>query len=220
MKYRVIGWTHYDDPEFEDENCSESALQAIIEDIRKNGYLFTGYDHQETYDCAPVLNDGKRRCFSQRSFGGIMARAHGDFSRMGYATYAFDWYTGDDREDNIILPKNNVNFATFVPETDLNEELSTTVTEEEFEAAKTGRLIILDREELKFIDAGDTLTLKCGDKTASYDITVFERRKDISDEMEIEIMALSYSFDEPDKMKKANKMYEDAPWVLEFKFSM
>ncbi len=218
MKYRVIGWTYYDDPEFEDESCSESALQAIIEEIKVKGYLFTGYDHQERYDCAPILNDGKRRCFSQRSFGGVMARAHGDFSRMGYSIYAFDWYTGDGRDDDRVFPKNNINFATFVPETDLNEELSTTVTEEEFEAAKNGSLTILDREELKFIDVGDTLTLKCGDQTASYLVKEFERRKDISPEMEIEIMTLSYSFDEPEKMKKADKMYEDAPLVLNFKF--
>jgi hypothetical protein len=36
--------------------------------------------------------------------------------------------------------------------------------------------------------------------------------------MEIEIMTLSYSFDDPDKMKKANQMYEDAAWILDFKF--
>jgi hypothetical protein len=218
MKYRVIGWTHYDDVGFEDESCSESALQAIIEDIRKNGYLFSGYDHQETFDCAPVLNDGKRRCFSQRGFGGVMAKAHGDYSRMGYSAYAFDWYTGDGKDDDRVFPKNDINFATFVPETDLNEELSTVVTQDEFDRAKNGSLTILDRDELKFIDAGDTLTLKCADQTASYLVKGFERRKDISHEMEIEIMTLSYSFDEPEKMKKANKMYEDAPWVLDFKF--
>ncbi len=218
MKYRVVGWVYYDDPSFEDEDCSESALQAIIEDIRKNGYLFTGYDHQETFDCAPVLNDGKRRCFSQRGFGGVMAKAHGDYSRMGYSRYAFDWYTGSDEKDDRVFPNDHTNWIDFVPETDLNEEMTTTVTAEEFDAAKSGELIILDREDLKFIDIGDTLVLKCGDMTASYTVKGFERRKDISNEEEIEIMTLAYSFDEPEKMKRANKMYEDAPWILDFKF--
>lgn len=218
MKYRVIGWVHYDDPGFEDEECSESALQAIIEDIRKNGYLFSGYDHQETFDCAPVLNDGKRRCFSQRGFGGVMAKAHGDYSRMGYAAYAFDWYTGDGKDDDRVFPQDSTNWIDFVPETDLNEELSTKVTHKEFDAAKSGELTILDREELRFIDVGDTLMLKCADMTASYLVKGFERRKDISHDDEIEIMMLANSFDEPEKMKLADKMYEDAPWVLDFKF--
>lgn len=218
MKYRVVGWVYYDDPSFEDEDCNESALQAIIEDIRKNGYLFTGYDHQETFDCAPVLNDGKRRCFSQRGFGGVMAKAHGDYSRMGYSRYAFDWYTGSDEKDDRVFPNDHTNWIDFVPETDLNEELTATVTAEEFDAAKSGELIILDREDLKFIDIGDTLVLKCGDMTASYTVKGFERRKDISNEEEIEIMTLAYSFDEPEKMNRANKMYEDAPWILHFKF--
>ena len=43
MKYRVVGWTEYDNPNVPMESCSPAAMQAILRDIRENGYLFTGW---------------------------------------------------------------------------------------------------------------------------------------------------------------------------------
>ncbi len=217
MKYKVIGWTEYDNFEVQAAPCSESALQAIIADIKQNGYVFTGYDHQESMNGAPVLNDGKKRLFSQRSFGGVMARAHGDFSRMGYAYYAFQWDRGWDDEDcGILLPPAERSFSPydFVPEENLNEEFIYSVDKEAFEQAKKGQLKLADSPELIFLDAGDTLTLVCGTEKRSFLVKEFERRRDLSDEDQIEIMALAYTFDE-EKTKLANEKFESAPWILE-----
>ena len=113
MKYRVVGWADYSDPDIEDEDVSEAALQAIIEDIRANGYCFSGWDHQESFGCAPVLNDGKRRTFSQRGFGGVMAMAHGNLSRMGYSEYAFHFGEDDIRVFECNREVFNIVFAEY-----------------------------------------------------------------------------------------------------------
>ncbi len=216
MKYRVVGWTEYDNDSVEAESCSEAALQAIIADIKEKGYTFTGYDHQECINGAPVLNDGKKRLFSQRGFGGVMARAHGNFSRMGYAQYAFDWGDDDDKK----MPPFERSFCPedFVPEENLNEEFTYTVSQELFEKAEKEKSVTLaDSEDLLFLDEGDTLTLVCGKEKHSFLVKELTRKRDLSEEDELEIMAAVYSFDEK-KEKRANEKFESAPWVLELLF--
>ena len=91
MKYRVIGYTDYDWPDFADGENSDAAIEAIIEDIKKHGYCFSGYAHQEYDNCVPVLNDGLARRFSQRGWGGVMARANGFTGYMDYSSFAFSF---------------------------------------------------------------------------------------------------------------------------------
>ena len=91
MEYKVVGWTHYDDNSVKSGPIDSDVVEAVIADIREHGYLFTGYHHQESYNCAPVLNDGMRRLFSRRQFGAIMAKAHGDEDEMAYAWYMDDY---------------------------------------------------------------------------------------------------------------------------------
>ena len=64
MKYKVVGWTSYDGDDVPDSEgrIGYAECCAIIDAIKEHGYLFSGWDHQEMFDCAPVLNDGKRRC--------------------------------------------------------------------------------------------------------------------------------------------------------------
>ena len=78
MKYKVIGWTYYDNEEILSQRGTIGFAErnAIIDEIRKHKYLFTGYDHQEGYNTVPILNDGRARLFSQRGFGGLMAEAY------------------------------------------------------------------------------------------------------------------------------------------------
>ena len=58
-----LGWTHYDDESVPEKGgCLGFAERnAIIDDIRAHGYLFSGWDHQESWDCVPILNDGERK---------------------------------------------------------------------------------------------------------------------------------------------------------------
>ena len=65
MKYTVIGWTEYDNDRIETGENDDEAVEAIIADIRANGYCFSGWAHQELHCGAPVLSDQKKRLFSQ-----------------------------------------------------------------------------------------------------------------------------------------------------------
>ena len=79
MKYKVIGWTYYDDNEilYSGNTIGFAERNAIIDEIRKHRYLFSGWHHQESWEgVVPVLNDGKKRCYSQRGWGGVMAKTY------------------------------------------------------------------------------------------------------------------------------------------------
>ena len=92
MKYRVVGWTYYDNSEiFNSGNTIGFAERnAIIDEIRKHKYLFTGWHHQESCEgVVPILNDGKKRCFSQRGWGGVMAEAYECMGNYDYASFSF-----------------------------------------------------------------------------------------------------------------------------------
>ena len=89
MEYKVIGWTEYDNDLIEDGENDDAAVEAIVADIREHGYRFSGYAHQEFLCGAPVLNDEKKRVFSQRNFGALMAVAHG-MTANDYPLFAFE----------------------------------------------------------------------------------------------------------------------------------
>ena len=86
MKYEVIGWIYCGNRDYPSkENISASVNKAIINEIRKHGYLFGG-DMHENY--CPVLNDGTYVGYSWREWGKIIASAYeeeGGYSYMsGY----------------------------------------------------------------------------------------------------------------------------------------
>ena len=215
MKYRVVGWTHYEDDSVEETECSEAALQAIIAEIQKKGYNFTGWHHQESSYCAPVLNDGKKRLFSQRGFGGVMAMAKGDFSPMGYAGYAF-YYFDEEQDASMKMPTSSQGFnpILFKPETDLNEEIALEVTEEIFKGAEGGNCVLPDCEIIRFLDVGDTLTLVCGEKKSSYLVTDLERRRDLTEEEMQDVLMARYDIFR-EGPSEAEIKYTNANWVVE-----
>ena len=47
MKLKVIGWTYYDDPNYEYFETTWATQNAVLKDVIKNKYVFTGYHHQE-----------------------------------------------------------------------------------------------------------------------------------------------------------------------------
>lgn len=181
MKYRVVGWTEYDDYMVEDGDASYAATNVIIDEIKKQGYLFSGWAHQELRNGAPVLNDGKKRTYSQRTFGGIMAVAHGYTGTMDYAKFAFAFRSME--AEKTPPSEKAYNPYSFKPETDLNEEFVIEVSEEVFERAlATAQYKDEERAELRYIDEGDTLTLKCGDRTYSKKVTDVWSEKDVTEE--------------------------------------
>lgn len=174
MKYRVVGWTDYESDEVPESNGSIGFAErnAIIDDIRKNGYRFSGWDHQETWDCVPVLNDGKKRLFTQRGWGGLMAEAYGQLGSHDYA--AFTFHSMKNRK----LPNDSFDIAEFTPETDLNEHFEIEVDEGIFALSQTRNPFFLDDlDELRYLDAGDTLTLRCGERSARFLIYDINRNR-------------------------------------------
>ncbi len=152
MKYKVIGWTDYDNTLFEDAPASDAAVHAIVDDIQKNGYLFSGWEHQECLYGAPVLNDGKRRVFSQRGFGAIMAMAHENNDKYGYSLYAFGL-----NPDAVKMPSQSPP-SGYTPEGPLSEEFSLALSKEEYARAQiSGEISMPDIPSLRYIDKGDTL---------------------------------------------------------------
>lgn len=87
MKLRVVGWV-YPFYTFERGEASWAVRNAIIDEIRKRGYDFSGRSHQD-YCCTPVLNNGKKYLFSARGWGDLMAEAHGYTGSMDYTKYDF-----------------------------------------------------------------------------------------------------------------------------------
>ena len=174
MKYRVVGWTWYDNPDLPyTENVTWAERNAIIDDIKKHEYLFSGREHQE--DFAPVLNDGVMRCFSQRAWGGIMAEAYGETGEYDYCGYTYgvnEKYrkTPDDVDDTYFCQED------FIPEENLNEEFKLEVSQEIFNEAITSICVALDDLDcLRYIDTGDTLTLTCGTKSEKYLVQDIDR---------------------------------------------
>ena len=100
----VIKWTFYGDEtylEAEGHDRQEEREAAIVREIQKRGYRFTGPTHQHQPYTIPVLSDGTRYECSFRYWGGIMARALGLEGPRAYVTWAFQ--IPKDQEE--ILPK-------------------------------------------------------------------------------------------------------------------
>ena len=180
MKYRVVGWTDYDGDDVPDSGSriSFAECHAIIDEIKKQGYLFSGWDHQEGWRTVPVLNDGKKRCFSQRGWGGIMAEAYGYTDPYDYSLFTF---YESIRPEKVKKPQSGFFPQSFTPETELAEHFTLKVDEALFRAAQANDpLRMKDVEELRYLDAGDTLTLCLEGEALTLLVTKVERTRDIS----------------------------------------
>ena len=200
MKLRIVGWTEYEDYDVETASASYAATNVVINEIKAKGYCFSGWAHQEMSRGAPVFNDGKKRLFSARSFGGLMAAAHGYTGVMDYSLFAFQL----KKEE---MPPSSERFSrySFKAETDLNEEFIVEVDEETFEkTVSTGKFVCEEKEELYYIDAGDTLTLKCGDKIYSKKVIDAWAEKDITEDDRLALYMHEESAKEKWKNAKKN----------------
>ena len=177
MTLKVVGWVYYN-KDFEQGRLGWAARHAIIDDIKEHGYLFSGWAHQEGYGCAPILNDGKIYCYSQRSWGSIMAEAHGYTGRMDYAKFAFMMEPDTEKR-----PSEKFDEDGFVPETDLNEKFEIKVERDAFDIAQSTKEIkFYDVPSLRYLDEGDTVVLVCGEDTAEYTVADVDRQRDLSKE--------------------------------------
>lgn len=209
MKLRVVGWTYYD-ADLPQGEIGWAARNAVVDDIKKHGYLFSGWAHQEGYGCTPVLNDGKAYCFSQRGWGDVMAEAHGHTGRMDYALYAF---ARDDETE--IRPKDYFDEDEFTPEFNLNERFELEVSKDVFDSAQSLHEIKSDDlPYLRYLDAGDTLTLKCGKQTAEYAVADVDRKRDLTEEKRWELQLASEDFSNDERRKRADEEFNNTKIIM------
>ena len=85
------------------------AYEAVIEEVRKNEYHFTGNDHQNADWGVPVLDNKYKLCVGQRSWGGIIADAFPDEidDSEGYGYIKWAWSIHEGEEDKVKIPINN-----------------------------------------------------------------------------------------------------------------
>lgn len=142
MKFRVIGWTHYEDEAYPEHRGDFGAVEhAVAEAIRAGGYRFGGDTHQGAETGTPVLNDGTRACFSFREWGYLMAEA---LSLQGPDGPAYmEWYMDLEKvlsgDVELVLPPNGVEKSRIEKRAALAETFSVPLLSEEFEAVAAGK---------------------------------------------------------------------------------
>lgn len=84
---KVIGWTNASDDKYPNDTCRTKEIQnAIIKEILKNNYDFSGMEHiSEKFPCTPVLNNGVKISISARAWGSLMAYAYNINNEDGMA---------------------------------------------------------------------------------------------------------------------------------------
>jgi ASC-1-like (ASCH) protein len=159
MKYKIIGWTdYYDDNYPEHENVTDYVRHLIIDEIRKNGYLFGGDSHE---DYCPVLNDGTLVSFSWRGWGGVMAEAWNIDDSSGMA-YMFAYMDELIKPTARKYPKDGVNRHLIVDKSALVENFDFEIDDKLFSSLLQGERKInlhVSDEVRERIDMGDFVTL-------------------------------------------------------------
>ncbi|MBR2989277.1 MAG: hypothetical protein IKC64_06115 [Clostridia bacterium] len=213
MKYKVIGWTHYDDTSTKEKEVSWAAQYAIIDDIKAHGYLFTGFEHQECWGCCPVLNDGKKRTFSQRGWGEIMAEAKGDTSLYGYSSFMTNYYGSKIK---LKKPEDGIDESQIVKVPDLNENFTLEVSDEQVKSAVENReLIVDDLPLLRYVDQGDTLTLLVnGEERTVVKVLDVDREKEMTKEERLYFMMSSSSVE---SMNEKDRRYNALRTLLKIR---
>ncbi len=225
MKIKVVGWTDYDSHEFNEGENTWAVRKALIDEIKNNGYLFSGYDHQERSNCAPVFNDGKMRRFSQRGFGGIMAEAHGNNNPTGYAMYMFGL-----EPSGCTFPQNEVFKGDFQFEKNLNETFILEVNENYLKNALNIEHITIgnisytektikieDLPELKYIDKGDTLIFNSNGKSSAFSILDVTRDHGLSPKERIKYNTIMNYSNNKSEYESARKKFMTLPIILTLK---
>ena len=209
MKYKVIGWTDYEDERYDNEPLTFASRHAIVDCIKAHGYRFSGWEHQESLYGCPVLNDGKKRTCTQRGFGSIMAEAHNE-GAGGYARYLVMM-----DKSCLVVPERGVDKAKIENKDSLVQSYSLVVSDEVYaRTIETLTLEIDDLIELRYIDTGDTLSLSAIDKQDEFLVVSVDRAKKLTDEQRLYVRLPKYTADE---VKEANEIMDKAPIVLSIK---
>ena len=243
MKLRVVGWSStYADVEAGE--VSWAVRNAIIDEIRKHGYEFSGPTHGDCYGCTPILNNGKKYLFSTRGWGDIMAEAQGYTGSMDYMIYYMPMYPEPEKCPDTKL--NEFNYVSIAEmdeildfdkedyengyrdeiianevlkvETDLNERIELNVTRESFDLARSdGKIVVPVDPSLRYLDSGDTLALICDKEIAEFTALEVIRKRAISEKKLKALIDATYDFNDRERAKKAREEIDSATFVLHIK---
>lgn len=158
FEYKVIGWTKCTDKRFQSYNQSREAYEALIKDIRENGYKFGGDAHEEY---TPVFNDGTAARFSWRGWGGVMADAWQPNNPDPYK-YSLYYMNENLKPSAIKYPKTGVDFEKIERPTHDFPVYDRKFTDDGYICEKT-LFIELTTDELKKIKRGDFINFTDGE---------------------------------------------------------
>ena len=212
MKLKVIGWVWYEDTTYGGGEVDYAAYNAILDDVKEHGYRFTGFHHQEMFDCVPVLNDGKMRRFSQRSWGGLMAAAEGLKGRYAYSVYAF--YSPFNENDDFVTPKDcDVDESLIRTPEELRDEYRIGIRIDSLRriAEREGKFKLPDLDEYRYMAVNDVIVfLNKGDEYR-YRITHIEKKKKLAERDIFKYRTLSLTQASEEEVKRIEEKFENAP---------
>ena len=161
MKYEIIGWTRYNDTEYDSVTDGEKAFYlrtSVINEIRNNGYRFPGCYHADAEKgYAPVFNNGEKLCVSEKEWGAIMAQAlyednsdgmaYSKWTRNGYTEreYVFPQYSVDK---SLIAKDNELEYEPLLDE----EYYNCCSTEEQYEQRVKSFVKFIEENNVKKMD--------------------------------------------------------------------
>lgn len=162
MQYEIIGWTGYDDPDYEmiEDTTKQAYLSTtVIKEIRKCGYRFPGDRHADMCGgYVPVFNSGEKFCTSQRQWGAIMAQAWHEDNRnsMGYNKWHLTW---GGRTEGFVYPELGVDKSRIVRGVEL--EYEPPLDEEYYVAGPRnhGDYMAMIQETIEFIQENNVRTV-------------------------------------------------------------
>lgn len=184
MKFKVIGWTNYDDERYPWRDGSVAIDKVVGEALREGGYRFCGDAHQYHEGCVPVLNDGKRVLYSMRSWGQVMADA---LNEEGGNWDYMDWYMHLGEETGMKYPRPYVDESKIVPFESIAETFQMKLNDLYFDLVRQGKKSVEVRlfdEKRQMISPGDYI--------------IFSRAGDERDKLKVRVkyMAECYAFSE------------------------
>lgn len=159
MKYKIVGWTDYDNEEFKEMvNFTHNAYLTLIREIREQGYTISGYDHQEN-GWVPIFNTGEIIRMTQRGWGGIMADVIQFEQKNGYeySIYGVGGAVMGYNDESIYL-KDDIDFPNIE---DICDTYKIVISEKTFNNYQDGETLFrfFINEELSSSDNHDHLLL-------------------------------------------------------------
>ena len=212
MKIRVIGWTYYSDSDYPDMEITNGKHHAVIDEIRKHQYLFSGFSHEERFGCTPVFNDGSKGSWSQRGWGSLMAEAYEEEGMYAYSAYTYEL-------NNEVYPKDYVDNSLIEDPNSLYEEYEIIIdNEEDFLNLSHISSYKLVKEKVndkyRYMSIGDTIVFVYNDNKIKKVIADMETDYDfVSEEQRLELM-----YAHGDDIKKAEEILKTLPIIYKVMF--